>query len=137
MAGLIVLFIVINSLLAFRMKQAYADIWQQLGISKNKGEENIRESEEKFRTLAETLPQLIWITDEKGTQEYASKRWKDYTGLEPKDESTWSQMIHPDDIAGINSTWLNCLQTGDAYQAEVRLKNAGECCAEKYLPFSS
>lgn len=43
-AGFGLLFIVVNLLFAFRMNQAYGDIWQQLGMSKNKGEENIRES---------------------------------------------------------------------------------------------
>jgi hypothetical protein len=44
LAGVILLFFVANLLFAFRMKQMYGDVWQQLGISKNKGEENIRES---------------------------------------------------------------------------------------------
>ncbi len=76
-----------------------------------------------FALLLKPSQQLIWITDDKGVQEYASKRWEEYTGLEPKDETTWNKMIHPDDAAGISSTWMNCIQTGETYHAEVRLRN--------------
>ncbi len=43
----------------------------------------IEESEKRFRSLAESLPQLIWETDEKGNALYASGRWKEYTGITP------------------------------------------------------
>ena len=45
-------------------------------------EQKIIESEERFRTLAETLPQLVWMTNEKGEQEYASSRWQEFSGID-------------------------------------------------------
>ena len=44
----------------------------------------IKESEERFRSLAQTLPQMVWVTDEKGKGEFASLRWKEYSGIEPR-----------------------------------------------------
>lgn len=86
-------------------------------------ERAIRQSEERFRTLAEALPQLVWTTDAAGVQEFASKRWEEYTGLDPKGLDTWQQMIHPADINRLTHLWIDCLQTGKTYKGEVRLKN--------------
>ena len=83
----------------------------------------IEESEERFRTLAETLPQLVWITDENGNQEYASSRWKEYTGIEPMGAGTWQQIVHPADLNKIASAWHDSKITGTIYHSEVRLKN--------------
>lgn len=83
----------------------------------------LKENEERFRTLAETLPQLVWITDEKGKQEYASSRWKEFTGIEPQGWQSWQQMVHPHDRTSITKAWLNSLETGSLYRTEARLKN--------------
>ena len=83
----------------------------------------IAESEERFRTLAETLPQLVWITNEKGEQEYVSERWQEYSGIKPTGTNTWLQIIHPDDIGPINAAWTSSMQSGHLYRTEVRLKN--------------
>ena len=84
---------------------------------------NIEESEQRFRTLAETLPQLVWMTDENGEQQYASSRWKEFTGIQPVDAETWQQVVHPADQQKIAANWNNSKATGKVYNAEVRLKN--------------
>ncbi len=86
-------------------------------------EQIIRHSEEKFRTLAETLPQLVWITDKNGVQEYASSRWKEYTGLEPEGADTWQQVVNTEDMPLIAKAWMESIETGEHYQSEARLKN--------------
>lgn len=86
-------------------------------------ENRIRENEVKFRTLAESLPQLVWMTNAKGEQEYASSRWKEYTGVEPQGSESWQQMVHPDDIPVISDKWINSMENGTLYKSEVRLKN--------------
>ncbi|HVG12953.1 MAG TPA: PAS domain S-box protein, partial [Flavisolibacter sp.] len=90
--------------------------------AQREAEEKIRESEERFRTLVETLPQLVWITDTQGTQLYTSRKWKDYTGVEPSTES-WSEIVHPDDASGVMQSWSESLTTGKNLNYEVRLKN--------------
>ncbi len=109
--------------------QSYRDfaqsIAEQLSLEINSAllYEKEKKSEEKFRTLAETLPQLVWITDAEGKQEYASKRWAEYTGLDPKDENTFERMVHPDDLVNLIFARTKSLETGAAYSAEARLKN--------------
>ena len=102
-----------------RLNGTLQDITDQV-IARDK----LQESESRFRTLAETLPQLVWMTDEKGQQLYASSRWKEYSGIEPTGAETWEQIIHPDDLVQIGKEWMNSLENGVVYRAEARLKNA-------------
>ncbi|AEI51819.1 ATP-binding protein [Runella slithyformis] len=88
-----------------------------------KARKKIEESEQRFRNLAETLPQLVWVTDEKGNQMYVSSRWKEYTGIEPNNEETWRVIVHPDDLDSTGKAWMNSLTTGKRYKQEVRLKS--------------
>ncbi len=80
-------------------------------------------SEEEFRQLADSLPELVWTTDKTGNQAFASKRWKEFTGLDPYDAATFEKMVHPDDLPNILSVWTSCLATGDIYKTQVRLKS--------------
>lgn len=84
----------------------------------------LQESEARFRTLAETLPLLVWMTNENGEQEYYSKRWEDYTGISPITTATWKTIIYPDDAAAVDAAWKESLATGKTYKVEVRIRNA-------------
>lgn len=102
----------------------YAWSWIFRDITQQKNDEKlIKESETRFRVMAETLPQLIWVTDEKGNREYASGRWKEYTGLTPDVAESWEATVHPDDLDDINNKWKYSLETGEIYKHEVRLKS--------------
>ena len=83
----------------------------------------IEESEERFRTLTETLPQLVWITDAKGQQQFASGRWMEYSGILPTGEDSWAAIVHKEDMDNILDAWTYALQTGKNYTVDVRLKS--------------
>jgi two-component system, chemotaxis family, CheB/CheR fusion protein len=61
-------------------------------------EESLRESERRFKTLADKIPALIWMEDERGRGVFANARCVEYTGL-PEEEllGGWPDVIHPDD----------------------------------------
>lgn len=86
-------------------------------------EADLKKSEERFRSLAQTLPQLVWMTDAEGNSEFLSLRWKEYSGVEPTGQTAWEAIVHPDDYAGINKAWMHCLSTGEIYKYDVRLKS--------------
>ncbi|RYY70428.1 MAG: PAS domain S-box protein [Chitinophagaceae bacterium] len=87
----------------------------------------MKESEERFRSLAHTLPQLVWVADNKGHSEFTSARWEEYSGIKPSGEAEWKAIVHPHDLDSINAAWSHSLATGDIYSCDVRLKNkAGE-----------
>lgn len=102
----------------------YAWSWIFKDITEQrKSEIKIKENEERFRSLAQTLPQLVWVTDAQGIFEFTSLKWKEYTGIEIVREKEWAEMVHPDDYQNINATWMHCLATGIDYTFDVRLKN--------------
>ncbi|MEO7802006.1 MAG: PAS domain-containing protein [Ginsengibacter sp.] len=95
-----------------------SDVTEQV-LAKNKIEENAKE----FRELADSLPEMVWTTDKKGVQLFASKRWKEFTGLDPQDSASFQQIVHPDDWDNIIQTWSDSLASGKIYKTEVRIKN--------------
>ncbi len=90
---------------------------------RKKIEEQIKESENRFRSLAETIPQLVWETDEKGNGLYTSSKWNEFFKSELPAEEAWKEMVHPDDYDKINNVWQHSLHTGEKYIGDVRLKN--------------
>jgi hypothetical protein len=85
--------------------------------------QKVEESEKEFRQLADSLPELVWTTDSMGRQTFASRRWKEFTGLDPYDEATFEKIVHPDDLENILQNWQECLASGNIYKANARLKN--------------
>ncbi|WP_343695028.1 PAS domain S-box protein [Flavobacterium sp.] len=86
----------------------------------------IAESEKRFRSLTESIPQLIWETDEKGNGLYASRKWTEYTGIKPTADTEWQSLIHPDDYKENIKIWNHSLKTGQVFRSDVRvLRNDG------------
>lgn len=89
--------------------------------------ERIEESEKRFRNLAQTLPQLIWMTDAEGRLEFASDRWETYAGLMPRTVSEWASLIHQNDFKIFNDKWRENITSGQLFTFDIRLKSkAGE-----------
>ncbi|MEN2413655.1 PAS domain S-box protein [Flavobacterium mesophilum] len=84
-------------------------------------QQNLEESEKRFRSLTESIPQLIWETDEKGNSLFVSGKWAEYTGIQ-NEKQTWRSMIHPDDFDENMRVWSHSLATGEIYRCDVRIK---------------
>ena len=80
---------------------------------------------EHFRSVAEIMPQLIWIAAPDGTIEYFNQPWLDYTGvpIEATRESGVRNIVHPDELALMWEHWNRALATGEPYEMEYRLRN--------------
>lgn len=91
---------------------------------KRMAEKSLENSEIKFGLLAETIPQLIWITTAAGKFEYFNSKWKQYTGTSAKEsiENKWITFVHPEDLTRVLETWNESLKTGDPFSMEFRLK---------------
>jgi PAS domain S-box-containing protein len=86
----------------------------------------LRESEGRFRQIANLMPQIVWSTTSEGYHDYFNERWYEYTGM-PRSGGqgwNWKDFLHPDDYENTLSIWQNSLQTGEPYNVEYRLKNA-------------
>lgn len=90
----------------------------------------LRESEERFRTIANLVPQMIWSARADGLVDYYNQRWYDFTGVVEgsTDGDRWSDVMHPDDRERAHSQWRASLATGEAYDIEYRLRH----CSGEY-----
>ena len=84
-------------------------------------------SEAGFRTLADTMPQMVWSTKPDGFHDYYNARWYEFTGVPQgsTDGEAWNGMFHPDDQDHAWEQWRHSLATGEPYQIEYRLRHAG------------
>jgi PAS domain S-box-containing protein len=84
----------------------------------------LEESEQRFKYLVETLPQMVCVMDENGISEYVTNKWEKYTGIKPGEGlKTWVKIVHPDDLEYSNSIWLDSLKSGSIYKFDLRLKS--------------
>jgi PAS domain S-box-containing protein len=90
--------------------------------------EVLRQSEERYRYLAEAIPQLVWTTDANGECDFFNQNWCEYTGLtlEQSLGSGWLAALHPDDIQNANEVWSNAVKNSTTYNNEYRFKRASD-----------
>ncbi|HEX2100285.1 MAG TPA: PAS domain-containing protein, partial [Candidatus Synoicihabitans sp.] len=91
-----------------------------------RAESALRASDERMRTIADGVPQIIWANEPDGVATYFNRRWYEYTGLSAE-ESTgpgWQAVVHPDDAIVSRRKWLEALASGEPFDAEYRLRRA-------------
>ncbi|TVZ15467.1 sensor histidine kinase [Maribacter sp. MAR_2009_72] len=92
-----------------------------------KAANKLRESERRFREIADLSPIWIWITDAKVNVEYANKELLKYIGLEKSSDftgQTWEKMVHPDDIQLVYDGFGEAVRKEENFALEYRVKNA-------------
>jgi PAS domain S-box-containing protein len=89
-----------------------------------KMENELRESEERFRQLADSMPQIVWTATPEGQTDYFNKRWYEYTGFKTvSGDSSWTPVLHPQDVKRTLETFYSAVKTGEPYQIEYRFKD--------------
>ncbi len=92
-------------------------------------QQELVEREEKFRLLADSMPQYIWTADPDGNIDYFNQSMYDYAGLQPGqlNNEGWTQVVHPDDREENVKQWMQSINTGENYLFEQRFrKHDGE-----------
>ena len=86
-----------------------------------------RASEERYRQLADAMPQIVWTSDTSGATTYFNRRWFEYTGLteEESGPSTWHRVVHPDDLPTAVARRERTLPTGEDFEVEYRFRHRG------------
>jgi PAS domain S-box-containing protein len=86
----------------------------------------LRASEQRYRTLTETLPQLIWTARPDGYAHYYSPQWQAYTGVDPAAHmgSGWLDAVHPDDRERAATQWRGAVEQKHVYDVDYRLRRA-------------
>jgi PAS domain S-box-containing protein len=87
---------------------------------------HIEDSERQFRTLAETIPHLAWMADEKGNRLWYNRRWYDYTGttFEQVKDWGWERVHDPARLPEVLAGWKKALECGKPFEMTVPLKDA-------------
>jgi PAS domain S-box-containing protein len=91
----------------------YAWRIKTLAVAQAQTLQNLRESEERFRTMADTAPVMIWMCDPRGSVTYLNQTWLDFTGVrnEAALGNDWKQLVHPDDLTEMMAQLHTALRT--------------------------
>jgi PAS domain S-box-containing protein len=99
----------------------FADITRR-----KKDEEAVLESGERFRTLADNIPQLAWMADGKGAIFWFNQRWFEYTGatLEQSKGAGWKELVSADYVQGMSERFDQCIEAGVPWEDTFPLRAA-------------
>jgi len=97
------------------------DITEQKAASKA-----LKESEQKFRMIADLVPIIIWTTDDEGSFDYLNSQWEALTGKKVGDglQNGWLNYIHPDDRDTVYRNWRNAFSERDSFNGVFGYRNA-------------
>jgi PAS domain S-box-containing protein len=86
--------------------------------------EALRESRARFKTLTESLPQMIWTCTRDGYTDYLSRQWLDYTGRSESQQlgRGWLEQVHPEDRVKVEREWSRVVGTGDVFDLSFRIR---------------
>jgi len=105
---------------ALRLIGAHRDVTER-----KMAEDALRRNEQRLYAMLDTMPQIIAVIRPDGFHEYYNRRWYEYTGL--SEASTggdgWLESIHPDDAGRITQRFRRAMETGEAFEAEARLRH--------------
>jgi formate hydrogenlyase transcriptional activator len=88
--------------------------------------EKARKSEDTLRLVLDTVPAMVWHTGDDFMLDFYNRRWLDYTGL-PLEEMRgygWKNTVHPDDLAALEQEWRRCMDAGEPFEYESRLRRS-------------
>ncbi|TWT30226.1 Blue-light-activated protein [Posidoniimonas corsicana] len=83
----------------------------------------LRESETRFRRLADSIPEIVWVSEADGRLRYRNRRSEELfqTFLQDSQDPRVAKIIHPLDVARRNKAWARSLRTGEDYECELRV----------------
>ncbi len=91
-------------------------------------QQELVQSEQNFRLLADAMPQIVWTARPDGWLDYYNQKWFDYTGMTFAQTQGWgwAAALHPDDLQQSLEAWMLAIKTGEIFEIEYRLKQASD-----------
>ena len=93
---------------------------------RKRAEAGVRESERRFRVLADSAPVLIWINGPEGAQ-FVNQAYRDFVGVVDDVELAaynWTQYLHPDDRDGYTAAYFKAVENREPFEADFRMRRA-------------
>ena len=99
---------------------------QAENAERKRAEQQVRQAERELQVTFDTIPVLAGSYQHDGCPDFINRAWRDYTGLSVKElkDRRWETVIHPDDVARVESERRAHLATGMPFQTEQRLRSA-------------
>ncbi|MDB6046740.1 MAG: domain S-box protein [Gammaproteobacteria bacterium] len=94
---------------------------------------SLRESEARFRHMAEAMPQILYSADADGKVQYTNDRWSEYTGFAEHTPEIYAQIIPDPDREKLLAAWLECRAAGTPFDAEFRMRRARDGALRWFL----
>jgi PAS domain S-box-containing protein len=94
-------------------------------------DDDLKKERERFRFMAESMPQKIFTARPDGYTDYFNRQWFEYTNLSSDQMmgSSWTEVVHPDDVEETAAAWRHSVETGEPFRLEHRIRNAaGKYC---------
>lgn len=85
----------------------------------------LKASQQRYRELAEAMPQMIWTADANGILTYRNQRWYEYTGMSEAESIggvSRADAVHPDERGSALTLWRNAIATGEPFETECRFR---------------
>jgi PAS domain S-box-containing protein len=84
----------------------------------------LQKSEQRYRDLAEAMPQVVWLMNPAGGMQYFNRHWYEYTGLSEAESLGFGGIlsVHPDDRDRTMQIWTQAIATGESDAVEYRLR---------------
>lgn len=97
---------------------AFIDITERKNM-----EEALRQSEQKYRIMGETVPYGVWLCDPNGGALYVSQSFLDLLEMtqEEQQQFGWTHRLPPEDVEPMMEKWMHCIQTGEPWDSEHRI----------------
>lgn len=86
----------------------------------------LRDSEARFRHLADSMPQIVYALDRDGQATYVNRQWQMYTGLETMTAELLGQIVHPGDAEAFRISWSAAFAAQQPFGASFRLRRASD-----------
>jgi PAS domain S-box-containing protein len=93
---------------------------------RKRAERALRESEQLYRAIGETIPYGVWVTDASGYCTYASPSFLEMVGMtmDQIQKFGWLHLLPPEDVEPTKNHWLHCVRTGAEFEHEHRFKSS-------------
>jgi PAS domain S-box-containing protein len=90
--------------------------------------EALRASEERYRSLIEVSPQIVWIGRDDGGSTFCNQQWFDLTGLTAEESlgSGWAKAIHPAHRDRVHTLWVDAVARAGSFEAEIPFRRAAD-----------
>lgn len=106
---------------AMRLVGTVQDITEQKHV-----EAALRESERRFRSMADNAPMMVWVTEADGRCTYLNRSWYEFTGQTADDALGfgWLDAVHPDDSTEAARVFREATEQRRAFRLDYRLRRA-------------